>query len=102
MSPCLNKLKRVVFLGLANAPSGTFFGAKRVFLGLAGIPVGEGSRVVGPIHIGTVASLSIGKGTWIGHGLSVEGNGSVLIGDNVDVAPYAVFSTGGRDRKSVV
>ena len=96
--PSLNKLKRVVFLSIANVLSGThFFGAERTLLGLAGIPVGEGTRVVGPVHMGTASSLRIGSGAWVGHDFSEEGNGTVTIGNNVDIAPYAVFSTGGHE-----
>jgi len=93
----VSKLKRAVFLCSANMLRGTrFFAAKRWLLCMAGIAVGEGSCVVGPIHIGK-ASLTIGKHSWVGHDLFIEGNGSVSIGDNVDVAPWVVFSTGGHE-----
>ena len=93
----ISKLKRIVFLSGANMLHGTrCFAAKRFLYRMAGIAVGEGSCVVGPIHIGK-ANLAIGKHTWIGHDLYIEGNGSVSIGDNVDVAPWVVFSTGGHE-----
>ena len=97
MPSIISKLRRIVCLRSANMLHGTrFFAAKRWLFSMAGIEVGEGSCVVGPIHIGK-ASLTIGKHTWIGHDLYIEGNGSVLIGDNVDVAPWVVFSTGGHE-----
>lgn len=93
----VRKIKRVVFTGLANTLSGTrFFAAKRTFLRCAGISVGEGAKVVGPLHIGTEATLTIGAHTWIGHDCNIEGNGAVEIGSNVDIAPFCVFSTGGH------
>lgn len=98
MQSFLAKGKRILCLKLVNLLSGThFFKAKRILLNLAGIPVGVGSRVVGPVHIGTSASLRIGVSTWIGHDLFVEGNGRVWIGDSVDIAPHAVFATGGHE-----
>lgn len=98
MQSFLGKAKRVLFLSLANMCSGThFYAIKRLLLNLAGIPVGEGSCVVGPVHIGTAARLDIGRHTWVGHDCFVEGNGSVAIGDNVDIAPQVVFSTGGHE-----
>lgn len=91
------KFKRIIFLGSANMMNGTrFFAAKRWLYRMAGISVGEGSCIVGPIHIGK-ACLAIGKHTWVGHDLYIEGNGCVSIGDNVDVAPWVVFSTGGHE-----
>ena len=97
MTPLVAKGKRVVCLGLANLLKGThFFGAKRMLLRSAGIQVGSGTRVVGPVRICTAAGLSIGANTWIGHDLHIEGNGLVHIGDNVDVAPNCTFATGGH------
>ena len=94
----LDKVKRVGFLALANAFRGNrFFGAKRFLYRKAGIRVGDASRIVGPIRVGSEANLSIGSNTWIGHDLYVEGNGSVSIGDNVDIAPQCAFATGGHE-----
>ena len=93
----VRKVRRASLTGLANLLSGThFFAIKRALLRGAGISVGEGAKVVGPLHIGTEASLAIGAHTWIGHDCSIEGNGSVEIGSNVDIAPFCVFSTGGH------
>ena len=88
MIRALGKVKRTGFLALANVLRGThFFGAKRILYRKAGIRIGEGSRIVGPIHKGSESKLSIGSNAWVGHDLHIEGNGTVSIGDNVDLAP---------------
>ena len=98
MIRALGKVKRTGFLALANALHGThFFGAKRILYRKAGIRIGEGSRIVGPIHKGSESKLSIGSNAWVGHDLHIEGNGTVSIGDNVDLAPQCTFATGGHE-----
>ncbi|MCC6103028.1 MAG: acyltransferase [Olegusella sp.] len=98
MGPIVEKIRRIIALGLTNTLlRGTHaFGIKRGLLRWGGVIVGEGSCIVGPLHLGTVASLQIGRGCWIGRDFTVEGNGSVVIGDNVDVAPQVTFLTGGH------
>jgi len=61
-----------------------------------GFSVGAETSVVGPISCGSVISVSIGGGCWIGKDISLDGNGSVIIGDNVDIAPHCVLCTGGH------
>ena len=93
----MGKIRRRIFVTMANLlRGGHFFGVKRFLLRCAGISVGTQSKIVGPVYIGTVASMTIGANSWIGHDCSVEGNGSVVVGDNVDIAPHCVFSTGGH------
>lgn len=74
-----------------------FFGIKRKLLNSVGpkIKIGENSKVVGPICI--LGSLKVGKDCWIGRCLTVNGNGSVIIGDNCDIAPEVTFLTGGHE-----
>lgn len=55
----------------------------RLLPGLAGISVGEGSRVVGPLYIRSAALLVIGRGAWAGHDCFVVENGHVFIGSYV-------------------
>ena len=94
-----NKLVRPVALFIANHfLAGThFFGAKRTLLRAAGVKIGEDTRIVCPLRIGTVAQLEIGSGCWLGKNLFVDGNGSVAIGDNVDIGPQVTFATGGHE-----
>lgn len=74
-----------------------FFGAKRVLLRLAGVEIGPDSKVVGPLYLGGVASLKLGDHVWLGRNASIDGNGSVEIGDWVDVGPCVSFGTGGHE-----
>ena len=68
-----------------------FFALKRALLNAAGIPCGKGTRVVGPLHPGSVASVSFGESVWVGAGLTIFGSGSVRIGNHVDLGPEVMF-----------
>lgn len=91
--------KRMIALALTNSIlCGTrtwSFSMKRNLLNWAGYKIGENTKIVGPIFI--TASLCVGKDTWIGRNFSVNGNGSVEIGDNCDIAPDVSFYTGGHE-----
>ena len=95
----VSKIKRKFFLFIINSFLSTtrYFILKRFLLNLAGIDTGKDSKVVGPIHIGTVATLTIGEGCWIGSGLNIYGNGIVVIGDRCDIAPDVAFVTGSHE-----
>ncbi len=71
-----------------------FFPAKRNLLRSIGYEIGENTKIVGPLH--NSGNLRIGKDCWIGCNLTVHGNGSVVIGDNCDIAPDVTFLTGGH------
>lgn len=73
-----------------------FFAVKRILLCASDIKMGKGSKVVAPLQIGRVASLEIGDNCWIGKNLLIDGNGTVRIGSNVDIAPQVTFATGGH------
>lgn len=89
--------RRIIVFIINNFLSCTrFFKLKRHLLRLADIQVGEGTKVVGPLNIGNVLKLKIGKNCWIGKDLNLDGNGEVIIGDNVDIAPHVTFNTGGH------
>lgn len=94
----VNRIKRMLCLFLVNNfLAGThFFGTKRTLLRFGGIEVGDGTKVVGPLHIGSAASLKLGNHVWLGRNATVEGNGSVVIGDRVDIGPCVSFGTGGH------
>ena len=71
------------------------FEKKRRLLNAIGHDIGEGTKIVGPIQC--YEKLTIGKNCWIGKNLIVNGNGSVVIGDNCDIAPEVTFLTGGHE-----
>lgn len=95
----INKIKRKTVLFIINSFLSTtrYFVIKRVLLNFSGISVGKGSKIVGPIYIGTVAQLTIGEDSWIGSGLNIYGNGIVKIGDKCDLAPDIGFITGSHE-----
>ena len=67
---------------------------KRKLLNAIGYSIGDGTKVVGPIEV--YGNLTVGKDCWIGKNLKINGNGSVTIGDNCDIAPEVTFLTGGH------
>lgn len=93
------KITRKVSLLFINTFFSTtnFFRIKNALLRISGISVGKNSKIVGPIKMGTVASLTIGDDCWIGSGLRIYGNGTVLIGDRCDLAPDISFVTGSHE-----
>ena len=73
-----------------------FFEKKRKLLNrLDHFDIGEGTRIVGPIEC--TGYLQVGKDCWIGKNFCVNGNGSVIIGDNCDIGPEVTFQTGGHE-----
>lgn len=98
----INRLKRHFACFLINHFFlGThFFSIKRALLIFGGIPCGKGSKMVGPIYIGGVSKLSIGENVWIGKNISILGNGEVVLGNNIDIAPEVAFTTGSHNISS--
>ena len=72
-----------------------YFEKKRRLLIAAGVQIGEGTKVVGPIY--PHGKLIIGKNCWIGKNLIVNGNGTVVIDENCDIGPEVTFQTGGHE-----
>lgn len=70
------------------------FDIKRKLLNEIGYQIDTGTKVVGPIEC--YGKLKIGKHCWIGKNFTVNGNGSVVIGDNWDIGPEVTFQTGGH------
>lgn len=60
------------------------------------IRLGENVKIVGPIYFNYLSNISIGDDTWIGQNFHVDGNGSLYIGSNCDLAPNVRVSTGGH------
>lgn len=73
----------------------TSFRIKRLLLNSIGFAIGEGTKVVGPIEC--TGTIKIGRNCWVGKNLRVNGNGTVVIGDNCDIAPEVTFQTGGHE-----
>lgn len=73
-----------------------FFKIKVFLLRLCNIKVGQNTKIVGPILFGNSIDITIGDNCWIGRNLNIDGNGSVIIDDNVDIAPHVVINTGGH------
>lgn len=90
------KIKRIINFFIVNhfLCCTRFFSIKRKLLNLAGIKVGKNTRIVGPLYIGSVATLNIGDNCWIGKDLNIEGNGSVIIESNCDFGPHITLLTG--------
>ena len=71
-----------------------FFRIKAPLFRACGYSVAKTVRIVGPIHMSTRCGLSIGEESWIGTGLTIHGNGSVVIGSNCDLGPEVACLTG--------
>lgn len=70
------------------------FKRKRKLLQSIGWKIGAGTKIVAPIEV--CGTIVIGGNCWIGKNLRVNGNGTVTIGDNCDIAPEVTFQTGGH------
>ena len=92
----MNRIKHFLSLFIVNhfLSFTRFYSIKRHILSWGGVKIGKNTRIVGPIHLGAVARLSIGENVWIGRNFSVEGNGEVTIGDFCDFGPVVTLLTG--------
>ena len=87
--------RRYVLFMVNHVYKGTvLFEKKRKMLNSIGYEIGEGTNVVCPIECS--GKLVVGKNCWVGKNLTVNGNGTVVIGDNCDIAPEVTFLTGGH------
>lgn len=84
---CVNKL----YVGTNQK----FFERKRKLLNLIGHEIAEGTKVVGPLEC--TGKLIVGKNSWIGKNLKINGNGTVVIGNNCDIGPEVTFQTGSHE-----
>lgn len=88
---------KIVMFSVNHIFAGTnpkYFELKRKMLNSIGFNIGKNTKIVAPINCS--AKLSIGENCWINHNFAVEGNGSVSIGNNCDIAPNVSFQTGGH------
>lgn len=88
--------KKIILIVINRVLCGThFFELKRKLLNQCeGVLVGEGTKIVAPIHFPRLCRLEIGGNCWIGHDFTLEGNGETYIGNNCDLAPNVVCVTG--------
>lgn len=93
----MNALRRKIILFFINHLfSGSyFFKTKRFLLRRLGAKIGKNTKIVGPVD-SLSAKVIIGSECWIGKNISFEGNGTVSIGNNIDIGPNVVFATGGH------
>ena len=93
------KLKKKLVLFMVNkiyaGRMGKSFEIKRQLLNSIGYEIGEGTKIVGPIFC--TGKLIVGTNTWIGKNFFINGNGTVTIGKNCDIAPEVACQTGGNE-----
>ena len=88
--------KRIGIAFLNRFLAGTScFKYKRHLLRCAGMKIGKNTKIVGPIFI--TANVTIGDNCWIGAFFKATGNGNVIIGNCVDIAPEVTISTGSHE-----
>ncbi|CAH0136811.1 Galactoside O-acetyltransferase [Peribacillus sp. Bi96] len=94
----MKKLVFYAFLAILNnfLKGSRFFRIKNFLLRIIGIEVGKGTKIVGPLYINYVSNIKIGNECWIGKNFTIDGNGSVIIGDRCDLAPHITINTGGH------
>lgn len=94
----LTKVKRNISRFVINhfLSGSHFYGAKAALLKCSGFDLGRNVRVEGPLWFGTVLDLTINDDVYINRGFSLDGNGSVTIGSNVDIGPDVTLATGGH------
>ncbi len=51
---------------------------------------------MGPIYFSNAIELTIGNNCWIGKNINLDGNGKIVLGNNIDIAPHVVITTGGH------
>ena len=90
-------IKKISKYIINNILAGThFFKVKRWLLIISGFKIGYETKIVGPIDFGGVIDVEIGNFCWIGKNLKLDGNGTVIIGNNIDIAPQVTINTGGH------
>lgn len=106
----LKKIKKSILLVVINnLLTGTHFFEIKWFLlnQCEGISIGKNNKVVAPIYIPIYSNLEIGDNTWVGKNFSLEGNGTVIIGNQCDLGPDVTCVTGShrigsKDRRAGV
>lgn len=95
--------KRIKFKFLYHLINSSLFRGTHLFktkvkiLNSMGFNVHYDVKIVGPIFLNNINSLTIKKGCWIGKNFEILGNGSVTIEENCDIGPYVTFFTGSHE-----
>lgn len=75
-------------------PETRCFATKRLLLRICGVEVGTNVRICSSAKILGNGHLVIGDNTWIGHDTMIVSTSSVIIGENVNIAPRCYIGTG--------
>ncbi|MBO6556987.1 MAG: acyltransferase [Pseudomonadales bacterium] len=78
-------------------PETRLFNSKNWLYRLAGITIGENTRICSSCTFLGSGSLHIGKDCWLGHQSLIISGSSVIIGDRVDIAPMVYIGTGSHE-----
>ena len=95
-------IKRLIFKVLINIvniiPCYKFFELRNELLRLAGVSIGKGTKIVGPVYF-TSSKIKIGNNVWIGSNFKIysTSDDNIIIGDNVDIAPEVILCCGGHN-----
>jgi putative colanic acid biosynthesis acetyltransferase WcaF len=93
MKTHINYINTLIFRVL---PETRFFGLKRYLMRLAGIKIGENSRVCSSVTISGNGTIEIGDNVWIGPQvfLSASTPASIKIASHCGIAPQTYIATG--------
>jgi acetyltransferase-like isoleucine patch superfamily enzyme len=78
-------------------PETKCFRSKRILYRLAGVKIGMNVRICSSVTILGNGLLSMGDNTWIGHQTCIISTSSVVIGNDVDIAPRVYLGTGSHE-----
>lgn len=78
-------------------PSTRCYALKAMILNILGFKISRSARFVSSLKVSGVCKLEVGEGSFVGHDVCLYGNGSFLIGSNVDIGPQVKLLTGGHD-----
>lgn len=87
-------LLKIFLIFFKILPDTRLYTLKNSLLRLLGFNIHQSARLVSSVKISGICELEVGKDTFIGHDVSFYGNGSFILGDNVDIAPQVKLLTG--------
>ena len=69
------------------------YSLKRTLLRSAGVKIGKGTQIVGPICF-DFSEIIIGDNCWIGKDFDINGHGKIIIGNQCGIGPHVRLYTG--------
>lgn len=75
-------------------PESRCFKIKRKLLIMAGVQIGENTKICSSVRILGAGNLIIGNNVWIGPDVLISCGSNVMIEDSVDIAPRVYIGTG--------